>query len=389
MSVVVEHPRCIREGDGYVYRFSVAVDDLRRDIWFESNVELCPGNLNAALPVVLFPSMKLKSDIVIQGAVSDKLLTGSGTIQNIFSTWYKEYTVVNVSAELTCRDDSGKKGVACFFTAGLDSSYTLVQNFDEITHLIFVDGFYDHRKGNEQITEAHVEHLRRVSERIGKPLVEVRTNLRDLMDNHGIWGDHNHGAGLASVGLLLAKHFHKIYIASSHTYDVPLPWGSTPLMDPHWSTESLTFVHHGAEATRVRKAAEVSKNDVVMNSLRVCFGALPNCGRCEKCVRTMIHLKIAGALDRCTAFLTKETVNPEYISRLYIKLGDVHTKAVFDENIEALKRTGKHPELVEALEDCLNGVYRKKLRGLPKRVRNFFRRKILARYLAAGQECRG
>ena len=380
MNLIVENPCDLREGNRYLHRFSVSLDDSQRDIWYESNFELSPGNLNAALPVVLFPAMKIKRDVTIRGVVSEKLLAGSETIQNIFSTWYKDYSVIKVAVENTCRLEPVKKGVACFFTAGLDSSYTLVKNFDEITHLIFVDGFYDQRKGNERITEAHLEHLRRVSEKIGKPLVEVRTNLRDLMDNHGIWGDHNHGAGMASVGLLLSNHFHKIYIASSHTYGVPLPWGSNPLMDPYWSTEALEFVHHGAEATRVVKAAEVAKNDVVMNSLRVCFGELPNCGRCEKCVRTMIHLKIAGALDRCTAFLTKETVNPDYISRLYIKLGDVHTKAVFDENIEALKRTGKHPELVEALEDCLNGVYRRKFRGFPKRVRNYFRRKILPKF---------
>jgi hypothetical protein len=151
-------------------------------------------------------------------------------------------------------------------------------------------------------------------------------------------------------------------------------------MDRFWSTESLQFIHHGAEATRVMKTAEVVKNEKIMNSLRVCFGAVPNCGRCEKCVRTMIHLKIAGALDRCTAFLTKDTVTPEYISRLYIKLGDVHTKAVFDENIKALKETRRDRELVEALEDCLHGVYRKKLRGFPKRVMNLFRRKVLAKF---------
>jgi len=383
MTLIVKNPINIKDGDSFVSRFTICKNEEPLcDVEYESTLDIFSDSLDPALPVVLFPAMREGRDILLKGAVSENLLSNSETIQNIFHMWYKKYTVVGISADAIHRDGQQKRGVACFFTAGLDSSYTLVKNFDEITHLIYVDGFYDSRKGNEKITEAHLDHLRQVSRKIGKPLIEIKTNLRDFMDDYGIWGDHNHGAGLASVGLLLSKYFHKIYIASSHTYDVPLPWGSTPLMDPYWSTESVQFVHHGAEATRVKKTMEVAKNDIVLNSLRVCFGAVPNCGRCEKCVRTMIHLKIVGALDTCTAFLTKETLNPDYISRLYITLRDVHTKAVFDENITALKEIGKDRELVEALEDCLNGVYRKKIRGFPKRVRNYFRRKVLSKLIA-------
>jgi hypothetical protein len=381
MTVLVRNPRNNKRENRFVHSFTICKDDDPLfDVEYESNVDIFTDSLDPALPVVLFPAMKAGRSISFKGKVSEKLFSNSETIQNIFHTWYKDYSVVDVQADEHHSENLPNRGVACFFTAGLDSSYTLVKNFDEITHLIYVDGFYDSRKGNESITEAHLAHLRQVAKKIDKTLIEIRTNLRDFMDDYGIWGDHNHGAGLASVGLLLSKHFHKIYLASSHTYDVPLPWGSTPLMDRFWSTESLQFIHHGAEATRVRKTAEVVKNQKIMNSLRVCFGAVPNCGTCEKCVRTMIHLKIAGALDRCTAFLTKDTVTPEYISRLYIKLGDVHTKAVFDENIKALKETRRDRELVEALEDCLHGVYRKKLRGFPKRVMNLFRRKVLAKF---------
>lgn len=383
MSVLVVGSGNVREGDRFRHSFTIGIGERHWEIWYESSFDIFSDTLDAALPVVLFPAMKEGRDVVLHGTVSKHLLVNSETIQNIFHTWYKEYAPIRVAADHPDRCSSDKRGVACFFTAGLDSAYTLVKNLEEITHLVYVDGFYDHRVGNEEITEAHVDHLRRVAEKLGKTLIVIRTNLRDFMDPYGVWGDHNHGAGLASVGLLLSRHFQKIYIASSHTYDVPLPWGSTPLMDPYWSTESLRFVHHGAEATRVKKATEIARNEIVLNSLRVCFGALPNCGRCEKCVRTMIHLKIAGVLDKCTAFLTKETVNPEYVSRIYIKLGDVHTTAVFLENIEALKKTGSDRELVEALEDCLNGVYRRKYRGLPKRLRNFFRRKVFARFKSA------
>lgn len=42
---------------------------------------------------------------------------------------------------------------------------------------------------------------------------------------------------------------------------------------------------------------------VALASLRVCVRRSErNCGRCEKCLRTMVELHLAGALDSCTEF---------------------------------------------------------------------------------------
>jgi hypothetical protein len=94
---------------------------------------------------------------------------------------------------------------------------------------------------------------------------------------------------------------HVIVPASYHVNEL-FPWGSHPQLDPLWSSSAVTFEHHGHDATRPEKVASIAGNDAAMAHLRVCWenpGNAYNCGRCEKCLRTMINLHAVGAGARC------------------------------------------------------------------------------------------
>src|SRR5262249_59102310 len=88
-------------------------------------------------------------------------------------------------------------------------------------------------------------------------------------------------------------------------------------------------------------------------SLRVCWenpdGAY-NCGRCEKCLRTMINLLIAGALDRCPTFPLP--LDPVRVADLDITA--CNTRLFMIENIEGLQRIGGPPELLRAMREALD-----------------------------------
>jgi len=65
----------------------------------------------------------------------------------------------------------------------------------------------------------------------------------------------------------------------------------------------LTQIYHdGCDVTRSQKVDRVAQTDAALSVLRVCFkeyttfGAAYNCGTCEKCVRTMVDLRIAGVV---------------------------------------------------------------------------------------------
>src|SRR5439155_14974464 len=103
-----------------------------------------------------------------------------------------------------------------------------------------------------------------------------------------------------------------VFIASSHNYGDMFPWGSHPILDPHWSTEAVQVHNDGCEAQRLDKLQLVIQSDVAMRHLRVCYSNKLdryNCNRCEKCLRTKIALYALGALDRSQTLDSKLDLN--------------------------------------------------------------------------------
>ena len=257
--------------------------------------------LDFLVPLTLLPAMKKGVPIALPGDLSPRLLTSSADIQAIFRLWNPSYEAVALDARRRAPDGAQASGVGCFFSAGVDSFYTAVKHQDEITHLIYL------RTGFDRTEPAADENLRAAAEELGKPLIELETNVRPIANAFAVEFADYSSAPLAAAALLFQSTFEKVFIASSFSYLALTRWGSHPLIDPLWSTESLEFVHDGCEATRPMKLAMLADNDVAMRRLRVCHrtgvdgagGATVNCGECPKCIRTMINLRAAGAAGRC------------------------------------------------------------------------------------------
>jgi lipid II:glycine glycyltransferase (peptidoglycan interpeptide bridge formation enzyme) len=313
-------------------------------------------NVDFLLPFALLPAMVTESRLKLPGAVSPRLYSAAPKVQDIFYQWEEEFEIfpprrVTVDAEVESRNDKRASGVACFFSGGVDSFYTLLKNLDEVTHLIFVHGV-DIPLSNFPLREQAGPAVREVARELGKSLIEVATDLRSFSDPLVHWGQYQ-GAALASVGLLFQHLFRKILIPATFSYADLLPWGAHPLLDPLWSTELTDFEHDGCEATRVEKAAYISSNEVAMKWLRVCWLTPAsydyNCGRCGKCLTTMINLRVAGALERCETL--PHTIDPKDISEIDAtdRDGLVFTR----QNISALERSEGDPELIRALQRAI------------------------------------
>ena len=218
-------------------------------------------------PLTLLPAMVTGSRLQLPGEISPRLYSTMPKVQDIFCQWEEEFDFfpprrVAVEAEVESRNGNQASGVACFFSGGVDSFYTLLKNLDEITHLIFVHGF-DIPLSNFPLRAQAAHAAREVAGELGKPLIEVATDLRSFSDPLVHWGQY-HGGALASVGLLFQHLFRKVLIPATFSYADLLPWGSHPLLDPLWSTQLTDFEHDGAEATRVDKAAYISRHETAM-----------------------------------------------------------------------------------------------------------------------------
>ena len=326
-------------------------------VWFRSSTGGLALNGDALLGVGLLPAMALGEPLHVPLPVAPELLTAAEVLQDVFTAWYQDFQRVPIDVAGTVKRSRKRAkradGVAAFFSGGADSFYSVLKHQDRLSHLLLIYGF-DVGVDDQAMRSQVDQHLRVAADELRLPLVEVETNLRAFSDNHHCyWGLHYHGAALAVVGQLLRGVFGEVVAGSSYPYPSQFPWGSHPLTDPLWAAgEELVFTHDGCEADRVDKLARVAGSDIAMAHLRVCFenpDAAYNCGRCEKCVRTMIGLRVAGGLEQAKTLPTELDLQDVHD----IKIVKLSTLIRLTELIRHLRRGGHDPELLAALEDVL------------------------------------
>lgn len=302
-------------------------------IWYKTTGEV---NMNSDLFLAstLVPAMKLGQDLHVAGGISNKLYNNIPEIQDILSTWYPDLKRIKVHAEFNNHDHNFMmdRKVACFFSGGVDSFYTVLKHNTEITTLIYVRGF-DVNLYERDYLDMMSARVRKMAGELGKELIEVETNIHEFGDQYVDWSHQYHGSALGSVANLLSEQISKIYIPSSYTYKDIFPWGTHPLLDRLWATDGIEIIHDGCEASRVAKIKAILSNECAMNHLRVCIDrtrGLYNCGECEKCMRTMISLYVFAASHK---FQTFGALNLDRIRNMKI---DEHSLIFAEENYNIL-----------------------------------------------------
>jgi hypothetical protein len=306
-------------------------------------------NPDAGLAAALAIAMGSASSLDVPEGVSRRLLDASGGIQRLLAAWDPALLPVEVRSGdggASPAADATARGTAAFFTGGVDSFYTVLTRREELDALIYVHGF-DLPLEDEQKRELVSASIRGVAGELGLPLIEIETDLRSISDGVCGWELIYTSAALASVGHLLASRFERILVPATHSYRDLHPIGTHPLLDPLYSSERLSFEHVDS-VRRVDKLAYLVESELAMSALRVCFQpdvqAL-NCGNCPKCVRTMVGLRVIGALGRCS------TLPGEFSLRQMAK-GKVRSRQSLTyvrENLEAVEARGTDPDLAFAL----------------------------------------
>jgi hypothetical protein len=286
------------------------------DLWFRIEGVDAPleGWGDAAAIGLLVVAMYEGEPLYIDAPVSATLLRNLKQAQEVLTYWHDFLQPIQVSAAEVVNDPGEPAtGAGCAFSAGVDSWFSVLKHESKVSHLLLVRGF-DIGLANDTLWAKTRDRISGIADKLGKRLVTCETNLRVIGDKNrapwgkrfqgDFWGKCFHGASLISVATLLQGTLGSFILPSSHTFRCLIPWGSSPLLDPHFSNGRLVVVHDGCEATRVHKVREVARRDLVLETLRVCFYDEPayNCGRCEKCLRTMMALRLCGALDRAQTF---------------------------------------------------------------------------------------
>ncbi len=324
-----------------------------RRVSVKANVPLSTA-ADFLVPLTLLPAMLREETLEIEGAVSPQLAGNVEALEKLLIAFGPAFGQTPAPVEFVAesappRMAADGRGVACFFSGGVDSLYTVLQNRDEIDTLIFVHGF-DLLLADTDLRERVLTMVRRAAGRLALPLIEIETDLRTLSNPTARW-ELYHGGAFAALALLLAPHFRKVHIAGPDSILRLYANGTHPMLDPLWGTEAVELVPD-ATAERWEKLLYLANCGFDCSDLRVCYenrGGAMNCGRCDKCVMTAAMTRALG-ISAAFPSLPRE-IDLDLVAR--INCGSLVNRLRVEDCILILHQRKVEPELLAALSDSM------------------------------------
>ena len=317
-------------------------------------------------------AMRRGEDLTIEAPVSARLLDACDEIQRIYAAWAPELRPAEIHTAGTSTAAAARGGSGCFFSRGVDSMFSaLCERSDPLTTLIFCDGLDPNH--DDDVRAEEIRLAGQAAAAIGLPLVVAATNIRDVADEVvPDWEDFV-APGLAFVAHSLSGGISRAVIPSSDTYATLEPCGTSPLLDPLFSSEAVEIEHDSLACGRGAKIAWLSEQRPdVLRWLKVCFfvNSPGNCGECGKCLLTMAELLASGTLSLAEGF--PSAIDLDAVRRMRVPI----RKARIDwqEGVALLEAAGGHAELLEAIAEALERGTRRfqdELRNGPLPGRSF------------------
>jgi hypothetical protein len=281
------------------------------ELWYEIPKKICISwrneDVEPYLIATILQAMHEGRTIVARGTVSAELLSNLTEFCDFWNCcapeYFKKIEIVCDRIETSKNTKSLNKAIAGF-SGGLDGTFLVWRHITKqaghrtqpLSSCVMIHGF-DIPLVNEAFFNKNFAAAKKTLDAVGLPLISIRTNILDVVTVHILYSQNT--ALVSSLQFLKSK-FDIALIASAESYNnLLIPWGgSLPLNDPLLSSRSLKVLHDGAGYSRSEKAKCIADWADGIAALRVCwsteFSSALNCGRCEKCLRTMANFAVHG-----------------------------------------------------------------------------------------------
>ncbi|MEQ8558493.1 MAG: hypothetical protein RIB03_09275 [Henriciella sp.] len=248
----------------------------------------------------------------------------------IWRSWYPYKRIPKLDLPRRNRQDeaqlSATKGrKACLFTGGVDSLFTLLQRRDCIDSILSVIHEDNPPRPFAEDRNALVS-VDAFAARMDLSHFTVRTNMMTAIpEYHDAWAHLSHGAAYAATAHFLSGELDHATISSSLTWSQLMPWGSHPDTDWRFGTSLLSIDHFGTDTSRIDKTAAIAKVPEFLEVLNVCsrgryaLGEHINCSHCQKCLRTMLALDLAGVDRKKATAFNWSGYSPANVSKIYLR----------------------------------------------------------------------
>lgn len=334
------------------------------------------------LIATIFLAMKRAANVTVHGEVSPLLLRNLTEFQAAWSSWCpQQYRPVEIRADVEKEAPNLQENRAiAAFSGGVDSSFTIWRHrtkrcgrlTENLQAGLMIHGLDIPLNRQEVFEQAAVRGSKMLSS-LGVELIPLATNFRQLPLK---WEDA-FGTGIVSCLMLLQGGYSKGIIASSFPYHaLSFPYGSNPVTDWLLSSSAFQMVHDGAEFNRIEKIRELVSWQEALQYLRVCWQGPDldrNCGRCEKCARTILIFRlVGGGLPPCF----ERDLSNNQIRDIWVQEGpltemervlEAAIQAEIDESwVQSLKQCVRRNQRIEFLKKRLPVAWKDRLRRLKK-----------------------
>lgn len=310
----------VKTGDSYSTLITdVTIDNNKESLWFKVEKKygefLCYERSDAYLVAVLNYAMVNHHDIVLEAPVSEGLLF---KIENILvpaliesnPTWHTPNIIAEIAKDRLPNAGAVGTGISC----GVDSLHAVAKKTGlkyksfNISHLTF-NNVGSHGEGEE----AHKRYLSRLerpkkfAQEYGFELVISDSNLMDVIKQNHFW---THTYSSMFPVLCLQKLFSVYFYASSGYKYSEISFKRTqhigsgsyePISLHVFSTDNTSILSEGTGLSRMEKIKGIADYKPSYKYLNVCLDEEYNCGKCSKCVRTLLELDALGILEKYSA----------------------------------------------------------------------------------------
>lgn len=332
----------------------------RQTLWFDVDEDSAQHIRTKSLdPFVLglLPNLlRTGGQVELRGPVSEKLhYYLNHQITALLSAFRSDWHPVRFHADTLTRAAQSadrQRQALTGFSGGVDSFYTLHQHrfFPDhdrfrVSGLLFNDvGSHGDGERSIALRQAREDIAREFAADQGFAVHIVRSNINSLLQDGFLM---THSLRNAAAAALFQDQYAVLLYSSGYAYpDCSLsaqPQSAAridPFLLPLIGTEKMEFISAGIDSSRTEKTEAIVALDSTRRFLNVCTKDIRNCGRCKKCLRTLLTFEVLGCLPAYGEIFdlaAYQQARAEYISGLR------HSVSPLDQEIVALANARHFP----------------------------------------------
>jgi hypothetical protein len=127
--VIIENIETLANDDRMEVRANIFANNKTYPIWFRWQGKMCPMPADAFLAIAIIPAMRLGEKLVVRGQVSEKLLHNSYKIQEIYHSFDRSLSIIDIEVDKILpwdpiayfrEKETDQRAVGSFFSGGVD-----------------------------------------------------------------------------------------------------------------------------------------------------------------------------------------------------------------------------------------------------------------------------